>query len=29
VGKLERKRLLGKPRRSWEDNVKLELQEVG
>jgi len=29
VGKLEEKRLLGRPRRRWEDNIKLELQEVG
>ena len=21
--------LLGRPRRSWEDNIKMELQEVG
>ena len=29
VGKLERKRPLGKPRRRWEDNIKMDLQEVG
>jgi len=29
VGKLERKRLLGTPRRPWEDNIKMELQDVG
>ena len=29
VGKPEGKRLLGKPRRRWEDNVKMDLQEVG
>ena len=29
VGKHERKRPLGRPRRRWEDNIKLELQEVG
>ena len=29
VGKPEGKRLLGIPRRKWEDNVKIDLQEVG
>jgi len=29
VGKRERKRPLGRPRRRWEDNIKLDLQEVG
>jgi hypothetical protein len=29
VGKPEEKRLLGKPRRRWEDNIKTGLQEVG
>ena len=29
VGKPERKRQLGKYRRKWEDNIKMELQEVG
>ena len=28
VGKLEGKRPLGKPRRRWEDNIKMDLQEV-
>jgi len=28
VGKPEEKRPLGKPRRRWEDNIKMELQEV-
>ena len=28
VGKPERKRPLGKPRRRWEDNIKMDLQEV-
>ena len=28
VGKLERKRLLGTPRRRREDNIKMNLQEV-
>ena len=29
VGKPEGKRALGRPRRKWEDNVKMDLQEVG
>ena len=29
VGKPEGKRLLGRPRRRWEDNTKMDLQEVG
>ena len=29
VGKLEGKRPLGRPRRRWEDNFKMDLQEVG
>jgi hypothetical protein len=29
VEKPEEKRLLGKPRRRWEDNIKMDLQEVG
>ena len=29
VGKLEGKRPLGRHRRRWEDNIKLDLQEVG
>jgi len=29
VGKHERKSPLGKPRRRWEDNIKMDLQEVG
>jgi hypothetical protein len=28
VGKLEGKRPLGRPRRRWKDNIKLDLQEV-
>jgi len=28
VGKLERKRLLGTPRRRQEDNIKMNLQDV-
>jgi len=29
VGKHERKRPLGRCRRGWEDNIKMDLQEVG
>jgi hypothetical protein len=29
VGKLEGKRPLGRPRHRWEDNIKMDLQEVG
>jgi hypothetical protein len=29
VGKPEGKRPLGRPSRSWEDNIKMVLQEVG
>jgi len=29
VGKPEGKRLLGKPRRRWENNIKMELLEGG
>ena len=29
VGKPEEKRPLGRPRRRWEDNTKMDLQEVG
>jgi hypothetical protein len=28
VGKPERRRPLGRPRRIWEDNIKMDLQEV-
>jgi hypothetical protein len=28
VGKPERKRILGRPRCRWEDNIKMDLQEV-
>ena len=28
VGKLEGKKPLGRPRRRWEDNIKMDLQEV-
>jgi hypothetical protein len=29
VGKPEGKRSLGRPRRRWEDNIKIDLQAVG
>jgi hypothetical protein len=29
VGKLEGKRSLGRPRRSWVDNIKMDLRETG
>ena len=29
MGKYEGKRALGRPRRRWEDNIKMNLQEVG
>jgi hypothetical protein len=29
VGKPEGKRLLGRPRRRWEESIKVDLQEVG
>jgi hypothetical protein len=29
VGKPEGKRPLERPRRGWEDNIKMDLQEVG
>ena len=29
VGKAEGKRPLGRPRRRWEDNIKMDLEEVG
>jgi len=29
VGKPEGKRPLGRPKRRWEDNIKMDLQEVG
>jgi len=29
VGKPEGKRPLGRPRSRWEDNIKMDLQEVG
>jgi hypothetical protein len=29
VGKLERKRPLGRPKRRWEDGIKMDLREIG
>jgi hypothetical protein len=29
VGKAEGKRRLDRPRRRWEDNIRIDLQEVG
>ena len=29
VGKLEGKKPLGRPRRRWKDNIKMDLEEVG
>ena len=29
MGKSEGKKALGRPRRRWEDNIKMDLQEVG
>jgi len=29
AGKPEGKRPLGRPRRRWEDNIKMDLQEIG
>jgi hypothetical protein len=29
VGKPERKRPLGRPRRRWRDNIKINLREIG
>jgi hypothetical protein len=29
VGRPEGKKTLGRPRRTWEDNIKMDLQEVG
>jgi hypothetical protein len=29
VGKAEGKRLLGRPRRRWEDNIRMDLREIG
>jgi hypothetical protein len=29
VGEPEEKRPLGKPRRRWEDNIRMDLKEIG
>jgi hypothetical protein len=29
VGKPERKRPLGRPRHRWEDNIRMDLREIG
>jgi hypothetical protein len=29
VGKSEEKRPLGRPRRIWKDNIKMDLREIG
>jgi hypothetical protein len=29
VGKLEGKRALGRPRRRWEDGIRMDLREIG
>jgi hypothetical protein len=29
VGRLERRRPLGRPRRRWEDNIKMDIREIG
>jgi hypothetical protein len=29
VGRPEGKRPLGRPRRKWEDNIKIDLREIG
>ena len=29
VGKREGKRRLGRPRRRWDDNIKMDLKEIG
>jgi hypothetical protein len=29
VGRLQGKRLLGRTRRRWEDNTKMDLREIG
>jgi hypothetical protein len=28
VGKPERKRLLGRPRHKWKDNIRMDLREI-
>jgi hypothetical protein len=29
IGRLDGRRPLGRPRRRWKDNIKIDLQEVG
>jgi hypothetical protein len=29
LGSLEGRRPLGRPRRRWEDNIKMDLREIG
>jgi hypothetical protein len=29
VGKLEGKRPIGRPRRRWDDNIRMDLREIG
>jgi hypothetical protein len=29
VGKPEERRSLGRPRRRWEDNIRMDLREIG
>jgi hypothetical protein len=29
VGRLERKRPMGRPRHRWENNIKMDLREIG
>jgi hypothetical protein len=29
VGRLEGKRVLGRPRHRWEDNIKMDVREIG
>jgi hypothetical protein len=29
IGKAEGKMLLGRPRRMWDDNIKMDLKEIG
>jgi hypothetical protein len=29
VGRAERKRTLGRPRHRWEDNIKMDLRDIG
>jgi hypothetical protein len=29
VGKLERRRALGRPRRKWVDNIEVDLRDIG